>query len=357
MKNVINKTYINFSWGSTVNPKMLSHAVIHHPIDRVILFGPEEHTVIHYDEVKSTSIKFEKFMMNHGVSLIRVVGALMNKEWNPKYPMLKKQGVYDWHVFFAQATVLNPVLVKKPYSSLPVHREIKKHFISLNRKAHPHRCLFIDLLHKHELQQHGIITWHNQDHPDPPYEFNYWEPSLLKIEENIDLSGEFDMHTPPSQFQETLFSVVCESTPDFIFLTEKTFIPIFNKRPFLIFGAKHINAYLKELKFELFDEIIDYSFDGVDDISERFDLGMVELKKICELDPNKLLKLLKPKIDHNYKNLLNITRNSEEYVDPAIFEIVKYDVPGMEQYRTILNYGKTENFDNLYKLLIQENIT
>lgn len=344
MTNIINKTYIHFSWSGNYNIQPLINAVVKKIVDTVVIFGPQEHTGIPHDEHYATSIKFDKFMKKHKIKVIRIVGAPIGKKWNPSYLMTTKKNVYSWDTFFAHA-VVNHAYSNIPQPLLPLsHTKITKHFISLNRRAHPHRCLFIDLLHKHQLQNNGMVSWHAVDDLSTPYEFKYWEPSRLILDVINEADIDLNLYTPPSQFQETLFSVVCESAENIIFLTEKTFLPIFHKRPFIIFGGKHSNAYLKKLNFKLFDEVIDYSFDRIDDTTKRFDQGLLELKKICSMDPDEVLKLLQPKIEYNYRNLLNITRNSEKYVNPAIFEIVNYGIPEMDYYKEILNY---EKFDNL----------
>lgn len=352
MDNIFEKTFVYNSWSGDEVIDIVN-AIESKSINRVIVVGPQEHTVINPDQNLTYSKIFEDYLKLNNVEYVRIVGAPTGKKWNPNYNMTYKKNVYSWEMFFAHATVMDAVhtgVVTPPLG----HTNIKKHFITLNRKAHPHRCLFIDMLHKHNLQDFGFVTWHDYQGNFYNYEFKHWQPTKLKIEEGMDVTNDddFKLFKPPAQFQESLFSVICESTEDIIFVTEKTFMPIYHKRPFLIFGAKNTHSFLKKYNFRLFDEIIDYSFDSVDDTAVRYNMTMVELKKICDMDPYYLLDLLMPKIEHNYKNMLTIFKD-QIGVDPAIFKLVEHDLYSMEYYKTLLTHGNTNHFNNLYKTMIQ----
>lgn len=350
MQNIVDNTYIHFTWDAPTDLTPMIDAIEKKKVSKLIIFGPQEHTVIRFDVSVVDHIVFNGYLKSRNIDVYRVIGVEPSKKWNPSYWLSYDKKTYGWTTFFAHATVLEAF----ESGRVPVgHTDIKKSFISLNRRAHPHRCEFIDILHKHKLQDHGIITWHNFETPEYHYKFKYWDPVILKIDEPYDVTSGSFLYIPPPQFQETLFSVICESTSDSTFLTEKTFVPIFHKRPFLLVGTKNIHGYLKKLKFKLFDEIIDYSFDLVDDQTERYDMIMIELAKICKYDPNDLLKILKPKIDYNYINLLNIFKNSIG-VDPEVVKIVNQYSGHMCEYKGLLNYGKTPNFEKFYNNMIQE---
>lgn len=345
MQNLFNKTYVHYTWKDTNNIMGVFDAVENQKINKLIIFGPEEYSAIKYDECNIESLMFDGYMKSRNVDVYRVVGVDLSKRWNPSYKMTYDTNSYGWGTFFAYSVVFDAFINKKKPAG---HTQLTKSFISLNRRAHTHRCMFIDILHKYKLQEHGIITWHMFQTPVCDYEFKHWDPMCLTVDEPGDPINNFHLYPYPPQFQKTLFSVVSESSSDMVFLTEKTFMPIFHKRPFLIFGGKNIHKYLKTLKFKLFDEIIDYSFDSVDDEYERFDMAMRELKKICKHDPNNLLKLIKPKIEYNYANLLNIVKYSIG-VDEEVTKIVNNWPDGIgNNYKDLLNFGKFPEFDNLY---------
>ena len=54
------------------------------------------------------------------------------------------------------------------------------------------------------------------------------------------------------------------------FITEKTYRPIANGRPFVIVGPAHTLTFLKSLGFLTFSSIIDESYDNIKDPEQRF---------------------------------------------------------------------------------------
>jgi len=105
-------------------------------------------------------------------------------------------------------------------------------------------------------------------------------------------------------------------------MTEKTWKPIVYKRPFLLLGVPEINQTLKDLNFELYDEIFDYSFDNEPDDLKRLHMFWEQIDRYINLDPkifNDKLKVLDEKLEHNRKtycewhesnlNLTNETRD------------------------------------------------
>lgn len=61
----------------------------------------------------------------------------------------------------------------------------------------------------------------------------------------------------------------------YAFITEKTYRPILNGRPFIIIGPAHSLKFLKSLGFKTFSNIINESYDEVTEPEER-------LQKCCE---------------------------------------------------------------------------
>jgi hypothetical protein len=54
------------------------------------------------------------------------------------------------------------------------------------------------------------------------------------------------------------------------FITEKTYRPIANGRPFVIIGPLHTLSFLKSLEFLTFSSIIDESYDNIKNPEQRF---------------------------------------------------------------------------------------
>ncbi len=281
--------------------------------------------------------------------------------------------IMSWMGFWAHQTI-HEILLHYQHgknSGMPIRGHDKiikptnpsKSFIYMSGKSRHHRCILIDYLYKYDLFKDGYITWNKKydlnTHGCRIYKFRWWEEEkILKLEDqysDIDWlkdqieRGKFEREiidnnngsfsTPyvwgriaPKQFSDSLFSVISETHIDSLFYTEKTFMPILNQRPFIIQGFVGMNHYLKGLGYELFEEVIDYSFDMEEDIETRTKMMVNEIKKITTYDLNALHNQLKPKLEHNCKILLdNVLANNymdkelENFLNQLDDNIVSYD--------------------------------
>lgn len=190
-------------------------------------------------------------------------------------------------------------------------KKIKYPFISLNHRGHLHRCYFIDHVIKNNLQTKGIITWHDTFNESKNFSFN-WYNGKDKFTLNDDFIKLMDSHVYPIEYEESLFDFVTECTANAIVISEKTIKPIIFKKPFVILGGVGINQFLKHLGFELFDEVIDYSFDNETDLSKRTELFVENMNLLVNNNNknySKIYKKLLPKIMHNYNNFFNVIKN------------------------------------------------
>lgn len=157
-------------------------------------------------------------------------------------------------------------------------------FFSHNYKPRPHRCLLIDHLVKHNLLEHGGFTWNMLTNDKGS--FSYWKEELVK--DNNDGAYHTDpldqFQSPGSGYINSLFDLVSETTVDEIFWTEKTWKPILYGKPFIIWGAKGINKKLKEYGFHLFEDVVNYNFDDIENTEERIEALCLELKRLSKLD-------------------------------------------------------------------------
>jgi hypothetical protein len=151
----------------------------------------------------------------------------------------------------------------------------------------------------------------------PYFDFNNFNvrPNYLDDSEKIN-SGNY-WHIFQS-FTDSSFQAITETVTEPIFLTEKTFIPILNKKPFIIYGAESINISLTEFGFKLYDEVFNYSFDSIKDKNIRAQEYVKEIKRVCgEYTPTEIYEKLKPTAEYNYRNAIEIMKE-KKYI-PEIF--------------------------------------
>lgn len=109
-------------------------------------------------------------------------------------------------------------------------------------------------------------------------------------------------------YKEIAIELVCETTlhPNSFHMTEKTFRPIYYRRPFILIGADGIIKKMQGLGFKTFDELIMCHQLPVTTPDDAFrTLQMIYLK----FTGAELLDKLRDQIEHNYSLLLNISNN------------------------------------------------
>ena len=179
-----------------------------------------------------------------------------------------------------------------------------KLFYCLMNKPHVHRCILADSIIKHNLTVDGKFTWNILRKKINPYKFKYWKEKLIR-DKNFNTVNSFAL--PESLYFESLFDLVAESTHDAIFYTEKTYKPILRGKPFIIFGSKGINLELIGLGFKIFNSVVDYSFDSIEDTEERAEALCQELKRLSTFNYQELAIKMQDAVQHNKKVALEYT--------------------------------------------------
>jgi hypothetical protein len=96
-------------------------------------------------------------------------------------------------------------------------------------------------------------------------------------------------HVEPQQYIDTYFSLVSESSSDYVFITEKTYKPIIAGHPFIILSGTGAYKHLHDLGFKTFEPWIDESFDQEPDLDRRVEMIAQQVKQLCAGDLNKFL--------------------------------------------------------------------
>ena len=145
----------------------------------------------------------------------------------------------------------------------------------------------------------------------------------IRAEEELDSIYQTDRHNNKDWYEQSFYSlvsesyfddyIVCHTGPsdfkidpyDLLFVTEKTYKPIYCGHPFIICGQAGTLAHLKSLGFETFDNLFDETYDTIQDRHLRF-------KAVCEQIDNFEMSLhydhiTKEKIIHNRNHMLDTT--------------------------------------------------
>jgi hypothetical protein len=245
------------------------------------------------------------------------INILANSEFSEITKSLCKQHhLLNWYYFYHGFAALDWYRDYQYFSE--VECQYTKVFMSLNRLVtndRSYRLVLVSLLLERNLIDHGVVSLHLNDQGwgDWKQELSSPDTKLSKYQiEFVDkhigqLSGSIiaDTNAPrgslsadagPNELafnQSALWHIVSETVfyHDKLHLTEKTFKPIFSKRPFILVAAPGNLAYLKRYGFRTFDRWIDESYDNETDNQLRLEKIASEIEKLCKLSPTDLKKM------------------------------------------------------------------
>lgn len=124
-----------------------------------------------------------------------------------------------------------------------------------------------------------------------------------------------------AMYQDALIDVVSEAhvAGSTFFPTEKTFRPMWARRPFVVFGSENYLAYLRQMGFRTFGDFWDESYDGYTG-RDRFRRMIELIDQLAQKSYNELESMwwdMAYSLEHNY-NLLKTQSYSTkiERIDP-----------------------------------------
>ena len=125
--------------------------------------------------------------------------------------------------------------------------------------------------------------------------------------------------------KKKVFKAEREVVDNNIYLTEKTYRPIFGMQPFIVVSNPGFLKFLKSMGFKTFPEFFDESYDEIENPIERMNIIVREIQKICILGIKELRDRyynIFDKLEHNRNRLIEIVddrkMNYGNYLD--VFE-------------------------------------
>ena len=216
-------------------------------------------------------------------------------------------------------------------------RKKTKHFISLNRHFdRPHRYAFGLFLERYNLWDAGNFSFLVCDEPRREggfieslseldtleylkYNDSFWNKLPMELDtqfldKNVGMS-----HFRTSDvyykkiYEEAAINIVTETTfkNNSVFLSEKTFHPIINLQPFIVFSSNGHLKVLQKLGFKTFSPFINEEYDDELNSQKRFKMICDEILRLSELsmdEINNLLLELKSICIYNRNHLLSFTK-------------------------------------------------
>ena len=212
----------------------------------------------------------------------------------------------------------------------------KNLFLIYNRNPRPHRVNFSIRLLKNDIFERGLLSLGDMNYYDDKtyivedynkFQFDYLKtnaPFTINTKPNLYYNLACDITI--SDYERTFISIISETLMDVdtIFISEKTWKPIAQFHPFIIFGRPGVLSKLKEFGFKTFEPWIDESYDSIENNDERFDAIYFQVKKIQSLSHVDLIKMIEDMKDillHNNKLFLEYGKANNNIVAEVISQI------------------------------------
>jgi len=267
----------------------------------IVIFGLEEWEIGDVFRYEFYIKKIEKILIKYNINITVLLGSA-DYDYYKTYKFLPKinTNIVLWPMFWLYNThnFLN--------TNYKIINNIDKLFISLNNRPHLHRCKMMDTLYKNDLFKYGDISWMDVN---SNYQFKYWHAEELILDDEYKITT--NQFTVPNEYFTTLFNLIAETTTDVPFLTEKTMMAILLGKPFLILGSKNIHKVLLDHGFKLYDELFDYSFDSYDNVDDRIEMIVENIKNIKDSDYNILWYSVIEKTRYNRNLAYDIIKNKK----------------------------------------------
>lgn len=210
-----------------------------------------------------------------------------------------------------------------------------KYFLNLSRRNRFWRSYCVHKLHEIDIAKHGLISHDaitNHDYRGNRLystEMKQWlETHTPLIVDTEDFETNWANDLGINLHNQVLFNLTSETMQSdwnetSLFYSEKTFKPIVQKTPVIIWGQTGQNYNLQRLGYKLYTDWFDYEFDFEPDIVKRWDKLEKELVRVCR-ELNKMTK--EQQIEWSMKNeeVLEHNYDRASYNDYTISEFLRF---------------------------------
>lgn len=130
---------------------------------------------------------------------------------------------------------------------------------------------------------------------------SYADPQIVGTSKDYSIQYDFYQCIGIDIVTETVFDYPCP------YISEKTFRPISCKRPFIIVGAAHTLKLLQTLGFKTFPNIVNESYDNIQDPEQRLVAIIKEINNFVNRPISAIIndvKKCETILNHNFEQLL-----------------------------------------------------
>ena len=266
--------------------------------------------------------------------------------WTEKYN-IPKINIITLNRYLEEAKPWVRDIDKFPIEDFKVDSVREKKFTCLNGAFREHRLILVSELFRSGLENDGYISYivntgyNNQppieseiDNVDKDLLKYYMDIIVPKIPLTTELEKGMELIEPyistsyvHEMYTNSYFNIVTETSYNWnstsiidnnIYLTEKTYRPIFGMQPFIMVSNPGVLKHLKDMGFKTFPEFFDESYDEIENPTERMYIIINEIKRICSLSLEELHDRyynILDKLEYNRNRLIEIHDGEIAYGD------------------------------------------
>lgn len=283
---------------------------------KIVHFQPEEHsTGIEYnipENIEKMCRKIENLLRKNNCTLECWIGNFIENDQRLHYIDQNLIKVINWPEYLMMLSYYRYT----HHHNNPGYLPIDKLYTCLNRKQNYHRSLLMREIFENNIKKYGYISFLRRDaNPSKLCIYN----KLFSKKIVLDITGPQSWAPPGEYYHKSLINVITETTTSVPDISEKTWFSILHKRPFIVLGYPGIHKKLREMGFILFDSIIDYSFDEIDDIDLRVNAIIKNLTRLKDCNYQEEFYKLVPILEHNRLVFLKHITNKDNFRDLSSF--------------------------------------
>lgn len=184
----------------------------------------------------------------------------------------------------------------------------------LNGNPRPHRVYNYFYSQQQSYYQSAYFTFYNEDpvRADdvilPQDVTNFWKSvrHTLPNRSNIHVGSRPDSRCDLPANNDAYIHLVTETTViPRIFVSEKTWKPVAAGQIFLVFGNPGTISYLRDQGVDVFDDIVDHSYDSIDNWQDRLHAIHHQLKHLLSQDLESVFEVTKARRTNNVKKFFS----------------------------------------------------
>lgn len=186
----------------------------------------------------------------------------------------------------------------------------EKHFDCLLGNSRRHRDLISKLISEENIFDKMVFTYIGDSKNTREWKESDLILSSTRIEAkyfNLPVSDQMYDKVLINLYNKSSYTIVNETISDnnILLVSEKIAKPIIGKRLFIVFTGAGYLKKLQDLGFRTFHTLIDETYDKIYDEEKRFKAAIEQVKYLCSIPQDEVLKQVRPIVEHNFQILMN----------------------------------------------------